>query len=241
MNEQWTNNNVDTAEIEKFSRFEEEWWNPNGELKTLHDINPIRLDFICMNDNIENKRVIDVGCGGGILTEALSRVGAQVTGIDMAERSLEVARLHAQKSKLTIDYRKISAEELADSLPETFDSVICMEMLEHVPDPQAIINACARLVKPNGKVFFSTLNRNAKSYLHAIVAAEYILNMLPRGTHDFKKFITPAELSRMARMSGLTPIAFSGMKYQPLWRNYILCDNTDVNYLACFTKEITNK
>ncbi len=241
MSEQSSNSNVDTAEIEKFSRFEEDWWNPNGELKTLHDINPIRLDFICIHDEIEDKRVVDVGCGGGILTEALSRAGAQVTGIDMAERSLEIARNHAQISGLNIDYLQISAEELSNSLPETFDSVICMEMLEHVPDPQLIINACARLVKPNGKVFFSTLNRNAKSYLHAIVAAEYILKMLPRGTHNFNKFITPAELSRMARISGLTPIAFSGMKYRPLWRNYVLCDSTDVNYLACFIKEITNK
>ena len=228
--------NVDIEEINKFSNLADKWWNKNGELKTLHDINPVRLAFIQEYVELSGKKVIDVGCGGGILSEALAQAGASVKGIDLADASLEVAQQHAHDNGLEIDYQKISAEQLAEELPNSFHSVVCMELLEHIPDPQSVINACAALAEQGGYVFFSTLNRNLKSYLHAIVAAEYVLKMLPRGTHEHKKFITPAELVRMARNAGLETIALRGMTYRPLSGDYVLCDDTAVNYLMCCRK-----
>ncbi|MBR3426150.1 MAG: bifunctional 2-polyprenyl-6-hydroxyphenol methylase/3-demethylubiquinol 3-O-methyltransferase UbiG, partial [Neisseriaceae bacterium] len=223
--------NVDIEEINKFSNLADKWWNKNGELKTLHDINPVRLAFIQEYVELSGKKVIDVGCGGGILSEALAQAGASVKGIDLADASLEVAQQHAHDNGLEIDYQKISAEQLSEELPNSFHGVVCMELLEHIPDPQSVINACAALAEQGGYVFFSTLNRNLKSYLHAIVAAEYVLRMLPRGTHEHKKFITPAELVRMARNAGLETIALRGMNYRPLTGEYVLSEDTSVNYL----------
>lgn len=228
--------NVDIEEINKFSNLADKWWNKNGELKTLHDINPVRLAFIQEYIELSGKKVIDVGCGGGILSEALAQAGASVKGIDLADASLEVAQQHAHDNGLEIDYQKISAEQLAEELPNSFHGVVCMELLEHIPDPQSVINACAALAEQGGYVFFSTLNRNLKSYLHAIVAAEYVLKMLPRGTHEHKKFITPAELVRMARNAGLETIALRGMNYRPLTGDYVLSEDTSVNYLMCCRK-----
>ena len=228
--------NVDIEEINKFSNLADKWWNKNGELKTLHDINPVRLAFIQEYIELSGKKVIDVGCGGGILSEALAQAGASVKGIDLADASLEVAQQHAHDNGLEIDYQKISAEQLSEELPNSFHSVVCMELLEHIPDPQSVINACAALAEQGGYVFFSTLNRNLKSYLHAIVAAEYVLKMLPRGTHEHKKFITPAELVRMARNAGLETIALRGMNYRPLTGDYVLSEDTSVNYLMCCRK-----
>ena len=228
--------NVDLDEINKFGNLADKWWNKSGELKTLHDINPVRLAFIQEYAELNGKRVVDVGCGGGILSEALAQSGASVKGIDLADASLEVAQQHAFDSGLNIDYQKIAAEQLAQDEPAVFDSVICMELLEHIPDPQSVINACAALAKQGGCVFFSTLNRNIKSYLHAIIAAEYVLKMLPKGTHEHKKFITPAELVRMARNAGLETIALRGMTYRPLTGEYVLSEDTSVNYLMCCKK-----
>lgn len=228
--------NVDIEEINKFSNLADKWWNKNGELKTLHDINPVRLAFIQEYIELSGKKVIDVGCGGGILSEALAQAGASVKGIDLADASLEVAQQHAHDNGLEIDYQKISAEQLSEELPNSFHGVVCMELLEHIPDPQSVINACAALAEQGGYVFFSTLNRNLKSYLHAIVAAEYVLKMLPRGTHEHKKFITPAELVRMARNAGLETIALRGMNYRPLTGDYVLSEDTSVNYLMCCRK-----
>ncbi|MBR2252475.1 MAG: bifunctional 2-polyprenyl-6-hydroxyphenol methylase/3-demethylubiquinol 3-O-methyltransferase UbiG [Neisseriaceae bacterium] len=228
--------NVDIEEINKFSNLADKWWNKNGELKTLHDINPVRLAFIQEYVELSGKKVIDVGCGGGILSEALAQAGASVKGIDLADASLEVAQQHAHDNGLEIDYQKISAEQLSEELPNSFHGVVCMELLEHIPDPQSVINACAALAEQGGYVFFSTLNRNLKSYLHAIVAAEYVLRMLPRGTHEHKKFITPAELVRMARNAGLETIALRGMNYRPLTGDYVLSEDTSVNYLMCCRK-----
>ncbi|MBQ9260425.1 MAG: bifunctional 2-polyprenyl-6-hydroxyphenol methylase/3-demethylubiquinol 3-O-methyltransferase UbiG [Neisseriaceae bacterium] len=228
--------NVDIEEINKFSKLADKWWNKNGELKTLHDINPVRLAFIQEYVELSGKKVIDVGCGGGILSEALAQAGASVKGIDLADASLEVAQQHACDNGLEIDYQKISAEQLSEELPNSFHGVVCMELLEHIPDPQSVINACAALAEQGGYVFFSTLNRNLKSYLHAIVAAEYVLRMLPRGTHEHKKFITPAELVRMARNAGLETIALRGMNYRPLTGDYVLSEDTSVNYLMCCRK-----
>ncbi|MBQ9182921.1 MAG: bifunctional 2-polyprenyl-6-hydroxyphenol methylase/3-demethylubiquinol 3-O-methyltransferase UbiG [Neisseriaceae bacterium] len=228
--------NVDIEEINKFSNLADKWWNKNGELKTLHDINPVRLAFIQEYVELSGKKVIDVGCGGGILSEALAQAGASVKGIDLADASLEVAQQHAHDNGLEIDYQKISAEQLSEELPNSFHGVVCMELLEHIPDPQSVINACAALAEQGGYVFFSTLNRNLKSYLHAIVAAEYVLKMLPRGTHEHKKFITPAELVRMARNAGLETIALRGMTYRPLSGDYVLSEDTSVNYLMCCRK-----
>lgn len=230
------NHNVDIEEINKFSNLADKWWNKNGELKTLHDINPVRLAFIQEYVELSGKKVIDVGCGGGILSEALAQAGAMVKGIDLADASLEVAQQHACDNGLEIDYQKISAEQLSEELPNSFHGVVCMELLEHIPDPQSVINACAALAEQGGYVFFSTLNRNLKSYLHAIVAAEYVLKMLPRGTHEHKKFITPAELVRMARNAGLETIALRGMNYRPLTGDYVLSEDTSVNYLMCCRK-----
>ena len=227
--------NVDQAELDKFSQLAHRWWDVNSEFKPLHDINPLRLEWITqLAGGIQGKRVIDVGCGGGILAESMAVQGAQVTGIDLAEKPLKVARLHQLESGVQVDYRLIAAEDMATEQPGGFDVVTCMEMLEHVPDPVSVMTACARLVKPEGWVFFSTLNRNPKSYLFAIVGAEYVLNMLPKGTHDWTKFIKPHELSSFARQAGLEPVALMGMTYNPFTKVYRLERDTDVNYLlAC--------
>ncbi len=227
--------NSDQAELDKFSQLAHRWWDANSEFKPLHDINPLRLDWITrLAGGLQGKRVVDVGCGGGILSESLAQAGAQVTGIDLADKPLKVARLHQLESGVQVDYRLIAAEDLAAAEPESFDVVTCMEMLEHVPDPASVMAACARMVKPNGWVFFSTLNRNPKSYLVAIVGAEYILNMLQKGTHDWSKFIKPHELAAFARQAGLESVELMGMTYNPFTKTYRLERNTDVNYLlAC--------
>jgi len=227
--------NADQAELDKFSQLAHRWWDANSEFKPLHEINPLRLDWISgLAGGLQGKRVVDVGCGGGILSESMAMQGAQVTGIDLAEKPLKVAKLHQLESGVQVDYRLIAAEDLAEAEPESFDVVTCMEMLEHVPDPVSIMTACARMVKPNGWVFFSTLNRNPKSYLFAIVGAEYVLNMLPKGTHDWSKFIKPHELAAYARQSNLESVDLMGMTYNPFTKTYKLERNTDVNYmLAC--------
>jgi 2-polyprenyl-6-hydroxyphenyl methylase / 3-demethylubiquinone-9 3-methyltransferase len=223
--------NVDAAEIAKFSELAHRWWDPNSEFKPLHEINPLRLKWIDKQAALAGKKVLDIGCGGGILAEAMAAAGASVSGIDLSEKALKVARLHLYESGLSVDYQLVSAEDFAARHAGEFDVVTCMEMLEHVPDPASIVAACSRLVKPGGWVFFSTLNRNAKSYLFAIVGAEYILKMLPRGTHDYAKFIQPAELARMARENGLDTQELIGMTYNPLSKIYKLEADTDVNYL----------
>ena len=223
--------NADLAELQKFSELAHRWWDPASEFKPLHDINPLRLGWINGKADLLDKTVLDVGCGGGILAESMASAGARVTGIDLSEKALSVARLHLFESGLSVDYRLISAEDLAEEMPVHFDVVTCMEMLEHVPDPASTIAACARLVKPGGHVFFSTLNRNLKAYVQAIIGAEYVLNMLPRGTHEYAKFIKPSELSRHCRNAGLDTHELIGLSYNPLSRVYSLGRDTDVNYL----------
>lgn len=228
--------NVDDKEIQKFSQLADKWWDKTGEFKPLHDINPLRLDYIDQHARLADKNVLDVGCGGGILTESMTLRGAgSVLGIDMAELSLQTASAHALTNQVeNVQYRCISVEDLAVEMPHSFDVVSCMEMLEHVPDPASIIRACAKLVKPDGWVFFSTINRNPTSYVHAILGAEYVLNLVPKGTHDWQKFITPAELARMARLGGLDVVDTQGMSYNILTRQYFLTDKVQVNYLlAC--------
>jgi 2-polyprenyl-6-hydroxyphenyl methylase/3-demethylubiquinone-9 3-methyltransferase len=227
--------NVDPAELAKFSELAHRWWDPESEFRPLHQINPLRLQWIDQLAALAGKQVVDIGCGGGILAEAMAGRGAQVLGIDLAGKSLKVAQLHALESgQQNVRYREVSAEALAAEAPEAYDVVTCMEMLEHVPDPQQVVQACARLVKPGGWVFFSTLNRNPKSFLFAIVGAEYVLKLLPRGTHEWARFIRPSELSGWARQSGLTVQGFKGMQYNPLTRRYWLDGDTSVNYLvAC--------
>ncbi|WP_106478206.1 bifunctional 2-polyprenyl-6-hydroxyphenol methylase/3-demethylubiquinol 3-O-methyltransferase UbiG [Phytohalomonas tamaricis] len=225
-------NNVDHGEIAKFESLSSRWWDREGEFKPLHDINPLRLDFIDARAGLTGKKVIDIGCGGGILSEAMAHRGAKVTGIDLGEAPLAVARLHQQESGVDVDYRNISAEQMALEHAGEFDIVTCLEMLEHVPDPEAVVHACTKLVKPGGHVFFSTINRHPKAYLLAILGAEYVLKMLPRGTHDYQRFIRPAELSRWARKSDLTMREVSGMTYNPLLKRYKLTPHdVDVNYL----------
>ena len=226
-----TYHNVDPAEVAKFDALADSWWDPEGQSKPLHQINPLRLQFISERTPLKNAKIVDVGCGGGILTESLALSGADATGIDMGELPLEIARLHALEADLKINYQQITAEAMAAAHPDTYDAVTCMEMLEHVPDPQAIINACAAMVKPGGDVYFSTLNRNPKAWLLAIVGAEYIANMLPKGTHDYARFIKPSELARACREAGLTVSAIAGISYNPLTRKYTLTDDVDVNYL----------
>jgi 2-polyprenyl-6-hydroxyphenyl methylase/3-demethylubiquinone-9 3-methyltransferase len=223
--------NVDPLELEKFSQLAHRWWDPNSEFKPLHDINPLRLDHIDRLAGLDGKAVLDVGCGGGILSEAMAARGARVTGIDMGDRPLKVAQLHLLESGLAVEYRKIAVEELAAEQPQHYDVVTCMEMLEHVPDPASIVSACARLVKPGGWCFFSTINRNPKAYLFAVIGAEYVLGLLPRGTHDYSKFLTPAELAAYCRAAGLTPDRVTGMTYNPLTRIYALGHDTSVNYI----------
>lgn len=228
--------NVHLHEINKFGSMAERWWDPQGEFKTLHDINPLRLEFIQRYIDIAGKRIVDVGCGGGILTEALARLGADATGIDLSEELVEIAELHGLESGVNAHYQKISAEALAGREPAGFDHVTCMEMLEHVPDPGSIIAACAKLVKPGGMVFFSTLNRQPKAYVLAILAAEHILQMLPKGTHDFKTFIKPSELSGSARASGLELQGMVGIEYNPFTKRFSLGKDIDVNYIAAFKR-----
>jgi 2-polyprenyl-6-hydroxyphenyl methylase/3-demethylubiquinone-9 3-methyltransferase len=223
--------NVDEQELGKFAALAHKWWDKNSEFKPLHDINPLRLDYIDGIAALKGKAVLDVGCGGGILSESMHQRGAKVTGIDLGEKALGVARLHQLESGAGVDYRYISVEQLAQEQPAGFDVVTCMEMLEHVPDPASVINACATLVKPGGHVFFSTLNRNPKSYLFAVIGAEYLLNLLPRGTHDYEKFIKPSELASWARASGLEVQTPMGMSYNPLTKRYWLSRDVSVNYL----------
>ena len=224
--------NVDPAEIAKFSALASRWWDPNSEFAPLHTINPLRLGWIDQRVPLAGRAVLDVGCGGGILTEAMADLGATVTGIDLAEKSLKVAKLHLLESGRSVEYRNVSAEDLAAEAPGSFDVVTCMETLEHVPDPASTVAACARLVRPGGSVFLSTINRNPKSWLFAIVGAEYVLRLLPRGTHEYAKFITPAELAGHARTAGLEVSAMNGMTYNPFTRVYALDPrDTSVNYL----------
>lgn len=229
--------NVDLHEIRKFEEVAHRWWDRESEFKPLHDINPLRLNYIDEHAALKGKTVVDVGCGGGILAESMAMRGATVTGIDLGETPLSVARLHALDSGIKVTYRKISAEDLAHEMPEQFDVVTCMEMLEHVPDPGSVIKACATLVKPGGKVFFSTLNRNAKAFLLAIVGAEYVLNMLPKGTHEYAKFIRPSELEAWAYDAGLDLQQTIGMTYNPLFQSYRLGRDIDINYIMYFKKE----
>jgi len=224
--------NIDPEEIAKFEALAARWWDPTSEFKPLHDINPLRLKFIDQRANLNGKRVLDVGCGGGILAEAMAALGAEVTGIDLGQAPLAVAKLHLKESGRQVDYQQISAEDLAQQRPGAFHVVPCLEMLEHVPDPASTVNACSRLLKPGGQVFFSTINRNPKSWLFAIVGAEYVLHLLPRGTHDYMKFIKPSELERWARHAGLTIRELTGMHYNPLTRHYSLGAGVDVNYFA---------
>lgn len=226
--------NADQAELDKFSQLAHRWWDPNSEFKPLHDINPLRLEWIDRQAGIAGKQVVDVGCGGGILAESMAAAGARVTGIDLSEKALRVARLHLLESGRQVDYRLVSAEALADERPGEFDVVTCMEMLEHVPDPASTVAACARMARPGGWVFFSSLNRNPKSYLFAIVGAEYLLDLLPRGTHDWSRFLKPSELAGFARQAGLETREIMGMTYNPFTKVYRLERDTDVNYLlAC--------
>jgi 2-polyprenyl-6-hydroxyphenyl methylase/3-demethylubiquinone-9 3-methyltransferase len=232
--------NVDATEIDKFSELAHRWWDPNSEFKPLHDINPLRLDWIDLHAGLAGKTVIDVGCGGGILSESMADRGAEVTGIDLGEKALKVARLHLLESGRKVDYRHIAAEDMAAENPAAFDVVTCMEMLEHVPSPASIVAACAQLARPGGWVFFSTLNRNLKSYAFAVLGAEYLLKMLPRGTHDYAKFITPAELASFARGAGLEVVDLIGMTYNPLTQVYALENDTGVNYLLACRKPAKN-
>lgn len=231
-----THMNVDPSELQKFSDLAHRWWDPNAEFRPLHEINPLRLEWINARAALAGKNVVDIGCGGGILAESMARKGATVTGIDLSDKALKVADLHSLESGVQVRYEKIAAEDLAAREVGQFDIVTCMEMLEHVPDPASIVRACAMLVKPGGKVFFSTLNRNPKAYLFAVLGAEYLLRMLPKGTHDYAKFITPAELSQFARNAGLTVDSLKGMSYNPITRIYSLNQDVSVNYLIACTR-----
>ena len=230
--------NADPAELEKFGDLAHRWWDPNSEFKPLHDINPLRLDWIDSHVGLAGKRILDVGCGGGLLSEGMALRGADVTGIDLSDKPLAIAKLHLLESGQKVDYRKISVETLAAEMPETFDAVTCLEMLEHVPNPSSVIASCARLVKPGGQIFFSTLNRNPKSYLFAVIGAEYVLKMLPKGTHDYAKFIKPSELARWSKMAQLEPAELIGMSYNPITKQYSLGKDTSVNYLMRLTRNL---
>lgn len=229
--------NADPAELAKFSDLAHHWWDPESEFKPLHQINPLRLDWIHALADLNRKRVLDVGCGGGILADSMARKGANVTGIDLASKSLRVAQLHALETGTpNIQYREISVEALAQEQPASFDVVTCMEMLEHVPDPGSVVRACAELVKPDGWVFFSTLHRSAKAFMLAIVGAEYVLNMLPRGTHEYAKMIRPSELAASCREAGLDLVGIKGMEYNPITQRYALTTDTSVNYMLAARK-----
>jgi 2-polyprenyl-6-hydroxyphenyl methylase/3-demethylubiquinone-9 3-methyltransferase len=228
--------NVDHSEIDKFSALAHRWWDPTSEFKPLHAINPLRLGWIQSITNLQGKRVLDVGCGGGILAESLSKAGATVTGIDLSSKALKVAELHQLESGTSVRYLTISAEDLAKEESQSYDVVTCMEMLEHVPDPSSVVQACAKLCKPGGHIFFSTLNRNPKSYLFAIIGAEYILQLLPKGTHQYEKFIKPSELAQFTRAAGLEVIELKGMTYNPITQIYRLGSDTDVNYMMATRK-----
>lgn len=227
------NTNVDPAELEKFSELAHRWWDPESEFRPLHEINPLRLNYIDGIAALRGKKVLDVGCGGGILAEAMAARGAQVTGIDLADKPLKVAQLHLLESKLNVVYRNIAVEALAQEAPHSFDVVTCMEMLEHVPNPASAVRACAGLLKSGGHAFFATLNRNPKSYLFAIIGAEYLLNLLPRGTHDYARFIKPSELSATCRNAGLEISSITGMTYNPFSKIYALEADSSVNYILC--------
>ncbi|MDP6433968.1 MAG: bifunctional 2-polyprenyl-6-hydroxyphenol methylase/3-demethylubiquinol 3-O-methyltransferase UbiG [Arenicellales bacterium] len=229
--------NIDHNEIAKFEALATRWWDPESEFRTLHQINPLRLEFINERAPLEGKKVLDVGCGGGILSESMATRGARVTGIDMGEKPLAVAKLHLKESGLEVDYRQTTAEALAIEEPESFDIITCMEMVEHVPDPASVINACSRLVRPGGELFFSTINRTPKAWLFAIVGAEYLLNILPKGTHSYEKFIRPSELEKWARESGLVSKEITGMHYNPFTDNYWLAPGVEVNYLLHSTHQ----
>ena len=231
-----TTHNVDADEIEKFEKLAGRWWDPNSEFKPLHDINPLRLGYIDRLAPLKDRKVIDIGCGGGLLTEAMAKRGAHVIGIDMGKAPLTIARLHQHESGLEIDYRQTTAEHMAATEGGSFDTVTCLEMLEHVPDPAAVIAACAQLIKDDGRVFLSTINRNPKAYLFAVIGAEYLLRLLPKGTHDYSKFIRPSEMEKWARAAGLQMTDLTGMSYNPLTREYKLGSDVSVNYLACFCK-----
>lgn len=228
--------NFDPTELEKFSALASKWWDPNSEFRPLHEINPLRLNWIHERAQLAGKRVLDVGCGGGILAEAMASKGATVTGIDLADKSLKVAELHRLESGANVSYQMIAAEELARTEAEAFDTVTCMEMLEHVPDPSLVVKACADLCKPGGWLFFSTINRNPKSFLFAIVGAEYVLNLLPKGTHSYEKLIKPSELAKYCRDAGLNFEEIIGLTYNPLTKIYKLAKDTDVNYMVACKK-----
>ncbi len=223
--------NADAAELQKFAALAHRWWDTNSEFKPLHEINPLRLNYIDNLASLAGKRVLDVGCGGGILSESMALKGAQVTGIDLGEKALKVAQLHALETGTQVDYRLVAVEDLAREMPAQFDVVTCMEMLEHVPDPMSVVQACAALVKRGGQVFFSTINRNPKAYLFAVIGAEYVLNLLPKGTHEYEKFIKPSELAAWARNADLNVQGFKGMSYNPLTQHYWLADDVSVNYI----------
>jgi len=223
--------NIDKAEIAKFEAMASKWWDPNSEFRPLHDINPLRLNYIDEFASLSGKNVLDVGCGGGILSESMALRGANVTGIDMGEAPLAVAKIHQKESGVEVNYLHSTAEKMAETHAETYDIVTCLEMLEHVPDPSSVISACQKMVKPGGHVFFSTINRSPKSYLFAIIGAEYVLQLLPKGTHDYKKLIKPSELSAWSRSAGLTVKNVKGMTYNPLTKKYKLGNNVDVNYM----------
>jgi len=229
--------NADPQELEKFSALAHRWWDPGSEFKPLHQINPLRLDWIDGLAPLAGKSALDIGCGGGILAEAMARRGARVTGIDLSEKALKVAQLHLLESKIAVAYEAISAEDLAARSPGAYDVVTCMELLEHVPDPASTVRACARLARPGGHVFFSTINRNLKSYLFAVIGAEYLLRLLPRGTHDYARFVRPSELARHCRDSGLAVRGIVGMTYNPFSRSYALGSDADVNYLVHCARE----